>query len=216
MAVIFAFGMSTTYGAWDIEGGWVQRLRSYLDKRCLESSLSEKYWYTVYNLGISGGYTSDLLARFEAEIKPRLWEDEENIIIINTGKNDALIDNSTGQTKVSLKEYTTDLEKIVTLAKKYSKKILIVGSLLVDESKVDPVPWLPGFSYKNDVNHQFDQAAEESARKMSVPFLDLFSIFKDTDYQSILEDGVHPNSEGHKQIFEMVKDTLEETGFLNQ
>ncbi len=38
MTRILVFGPSTTYGAWDIEGGWVQRLRRYLD----EKQLAEK------------------------------------------------------------------------------------------------------------------------------------------------------------------------------
>ena len=36
MTFILVFGTSTTYGAWDSEGGWVQRLTKYLDNKQLE------------------------------------------------------------------------------------------------------------------------------------------------------------------------------------
>ena len=35
MGRILIFGDSITYGAWDKEGGWVQRLRKFLDERNL-------------------------------------------------------------------------------------------------------------------------------------------------------------------------------------
>lgn len=38
MVQILFFGPSTTYGAWDSEGGYVQRLRKYLDKKVIDSN----------------------------------------------------------------------------------------------------------------------------------------------------------------------------------
>ena len=35
MTCLLVFGDSITYGAWDLEGGWVQRLRSFIDKKNL-------------------------------------------------------------------------------------------------------------------------------------------------------------------------------------
>ena len=49
MTQILVFGTSTTYGCWDIEGGWVQRLRKYLDEKQLDDP---ELYYIVYNLGI--------------------------------------------------------------------------------------------------------------------------------------------------------------------
>ena len=53
MTLILVFGTSSTYGCWDEEGGWVQRLRKHLDKKQLTDKDSDLY-YLVYNLGISG------------------------------------------------------------------------------------------------------------------------------------------------------------------
>lgn len=56
--IICVFGDSITWGAWDIEkGGWVQRLRNFVE------SSSEEY-IEIYNLGVSGDNTEDLLEIF--------------------------------------------------------------------------------------------------------------------------------------------------------
>ena len=57
----FIFGDSITYGVIDREGGWANRLRKYLDARTLDSN--GKDLFMLYNLGISGDTSADLLAR---------------------------------------------------------------------------------------------------------------------------------------------------------
>ena len=84
---IFCFGDSITYGKWDAEHcGWVQRLRRFLDKNW------EIYGDNlVYNLGVSGDTTKNLLTRFEFEIEQRLKEEKEEVLIIfYIGINDSL------------------------------------------------------------------------------------------------------------------------------
>lgn len=55
------FGDSITWGACDYEGGgWSTRLRRYFET-------SDKYDVSVYNLGIGGDATDNLLFRFGTE-----------------------------------------------------------------------------------------------------------------------------------------------------
>ena len=59
---ICIFGDSIAWGASDLEfGGWVARLRNYLE--------TEKYDSSIYNCSISGDSTQDLLKRFSNETK---------------------------------------------------------------------------------------------------------------------------------------------------
>ena len=67
---ILVFGYSIAQGYWDIEGGWVQRLRRYLDKKALESKDLLPSW-SIFNLGISGETIDHLLDRFDSEVKAR-------------------------------------------------------------------------------------------------------------------------------------------------
>ena len=60
--IICIFGDSVTWGAYDPEqGGWATRLRNYFEAQ--ENNID------VYNLGISGDATADLLKRIEVEAK---------------------------------------------------------------------------------------------------------------------------------------------------
>ena len=79
---ILVFGDSIAYGAWDREGGWVQRLRRFLDEKNSD--------VLVYNLSIDSDTTEDLLERFEFETKQRIRGDEI-ILIFAIGVNDSQI-----------------------------------------------------------------------------------------------------------------------------
>jgi len=60
---ILVFGDSITWGTADFEhGGWVTRL--FIE-------LGRDFEIDVYNLGVSGDKTPDLLERFESESKSR-------------------------------------------------------------------------------------------------------------------------------------------------
>ena len=82
---MLVFGNSITYGAWDKKGGWVQRLREFIDGK----NLSDPDFYClIYNQGVSGDITDDLIERFDLETRKRTDEDEEKIILFSIGIND--------------------------------------------------------------------------------------------------------------------------------
>lgn len=59
---VFAFGHSITQGFWDREGGYITRLRKFLDKKSLENP--DEYYFETYNLGVSGNDSQQLKERF--------------------------------------------------------------------------------------------------------------------------------------------------------
>ncbi len=204
MARILVFGDSITYGAWDKDGGWVDRLKKFLHEKVLSNS---KY-FLVYNLGISDDTTEDLLERFESETKKRIKEEEKNIIIFSIGTNDSQYMHKTKTLRIKAEIFQQNIRKLINLAKKYSDCIVFTGLLLVDETKTDPIPWVPEKSYKNEYIKQFNEILRSVCKEEKLFFIDL-SIEKD-----LLYDGVHPNTEGHKQIFERVKEYLIEHNII--
>jgi hypothetical protein len=68
MQKIFLFGDSIAYGAWDPEGGWVERLRQWLFVTTRDEYNLGTF---LYNLSIVGDTTTDLLKRFTTEIEAR-------------------------------------------------------------------------------------------------------------------------------------------------
>ena len=87
---ICVFGDSVTWGAWDNKGGWVSRLRAFIE--------SGNRDYFVYNLGVSGDTTKELLGRFDIEAKAR----SPNIIIFQIGDNDSIFVKSGDKNLVEL------------------------------------------------------------------------------------------------------------------
>ncbi|MEK7481915.1 MAG: GDSL-type esterase/lipase family protein [Patescibacteria group bacterium] len=202
---ILVFGDSITYGVWDREGGWAQRLRKFLDEKTL---IEQDFYCLVYNLGISGDTSEDLLERFEFETKQRIKEKEDTVIIFSIGGNDATFIDNRNQYQISQDRFKENIQKLIKLAEKYASKILFVGLLPADESKTIPIPWAPDKSYKNEHIVQYDKIIKSICRGNEIPFIDVFEEFINSDYKNLLEDGQHPNSAGHQKIFEIVKEFL--------
>ncbi|MCK4782020.1 hypothetical protein KAS79_03830 [Candidatus Parcubacteria bacterium] len=209
MARICVFGDSISYGAWDYEqGGWVQRLRRFLDRKFIDS---EDY-FVVYNLGIDGDATKDLLKRFEFEAPLRMLrmsENEETIIIFEIGVNDACFVESQKEFMTELEKFEENLQELSHLARSYSLKIVFIGLTPVEEIKVTPLPWSKtGKSYKNEYIRKYNEIIKSVCTENKIYFIEIFEKWIELDYKNLLEDGLHPNSKGHEKIFEIVKDFL--------
>jgi acyl-CoA thioesterase I len=119
MAVIYCFGDSITYGAWDIkEGGWVTRLRNYFDELQLKDQTK---YFLSYNLGIPGETTDGLVKRFEGELNAREREGEDAIFIFAFGANDSVFLPSKNGFRVSKNRFVSNLETVYDIAKKSFK-----------------------------------------------------------------------------------------------
>lgn len=214
MTTILVYGDSTVQGFWDTEGGWVQRLRSYLDTTFLKDP--DRY-YPLFNLGVSGDTSQDLLERFQSETKNRLNEAQnksEVIILVSVGTNDSMIINTSKKNQIEIGAFANNLKELIRLAKTYSNTVIFVGDMPVDEDRVDPIPWHDSASYRNEFVKAYQDVAEEVCKKHKIMFIDLYSRFINTDYKDFLEDGCHPNNKGHKMIFETVHTELKKKGIL--
>jgi len=204
---ILVFGDSDAYGAWDYEGGWAERLRKELNKKVIDTS--QKFYCTLYNLSISGTTTESLLKRFEFEIKQRIDKNEKIIIIFAAGANDTIKDRK-GNIWTEPAKFTKNINKILALARKYSDDVVYVLPVPIDESRTNPVFWDADVNYRNARLKKYSEIIKSACAKNGVQFIDIFEKWIVADYKKLLEDGVHPNSEGHKLIFEEVKNFLRE------
>ncbi|MCD6279715.1 hypothetical protein J7J26_03010 [Candidatus Micrarchaeota archaeon] len=205
MTQILIFGDSIAYGAWDKEGGWVQRLKKFLDKKDLTDP---NFYCLVYNLGVSGNNSKDLLERFEFETKQRLKENEETIIIFAIGVNDSQFVHSERNHRVPINKFKDNIQKLIKLTQKFSSKIIFVGLTPVDETKTTPIPWSTDKSYKNEYIQKYNETIKNICDENKIYFIEIFEKLKEMSYQELLEDGLHPNSEGHQKIFEIVREFL--------
>lgn len=196
---ILIFGDSITWGAYDPEqGGWATRLQNYFE--------SQDDGIGVYNLGISGNTTADLLERIEVETKSR----KPNLIIFAIGINDAQFIHSTNDLRVSLDEFQQNIAKLHSIAKKFTGKIVFVGLTEVDESKTKPTSsnadiWDANKSYTNENIKRLDNAIEGFCENNKLKFISMESVVGNDD----LIDGLHPNTQGHIKIFNRMKSEVE-------
>lgn len=165
-------------------------------------------WYFTYNLAVSGDTTEDLLERFEVETKQRVKGGEETVFIFGIGINDSQFVHSQNDLRTPPEKFKENIQKLIDLAQKFASKIIFVGFTPVDESKTTPIPWNTEFSYKNENVKKYDEIVKSACKENNVYFVEIFNQVMKLDYKKLLEDGLHPNSEGHQRIFEIVKDFL--------
>lgn len=203
---VLVFGDSTTQGFWDTEGGWVARLRKHYDARQLED-LSNRNEPTIFNLGISGGRSDTILARFDAETAAR-DNGEELIIIVCTGLNDSYREGQ-DRFKSNPEQYETNLRELAHKAKKHSDKILFVGLIAPDENKTMPVFWKDIYYIRERVK-LFEGIMQKVAEEKGISFVPIFEKFKyQAENQNLWTDGLHPNNDGHELIYQLVRPELE-------
>jgi lysophospholipase L1-like esterase len=204
---VLVFGASSTQGYWDSEGGWADRLKHYYDELQIRNFSIEQP--KIMNLGISGDTSGQVLERIAPEAQAR--QNAKGIsIVVQVGSNNAAEEN--GQTRSTPEEYQAELEQIIAKAKQLTDKVLIVGFPAVNESKTNPIPWADLY-YKNENISKFEDAARVSAGKLDVPFVPVYKKFKqqmDAGTEMNAHDGLHPNNEGHRLIFELVRPALDQ------
>ena len=183
------WGDSITYGACDSETlGWVGRLR-----KSFEAYNSEDIYKDVYNFGICGDTTEELLRRFSVEadsIKPA-------VVIFSIGINDSRF--LAGQTinKVPLDAFKRNMETLLQQARKHTNNIYIVGLTKVDDSLARP----SGTRFLNETIQSYNACLREIAETQKLPFIDVFDVL---DVSADLADGLHPNAQGYEKMFKTI------------
>jgi len=204
---VLVFGASSIQGFWDTQGGWADRLKKHYDQQQFEDFTVEKPH--VMNLGISGDTTKELLVRIRTEAEARR-NDKGISIVIQVGANNAAEEN--GRTRSTPEEYGADLKKIIEEALSLTNKVLVVGFQAVDEALTNPVAWRPIF-YKNRNIKIFEDTAAKVSSETNVKFVPVHDKYIEAmsgGQKLQAHDGLHPNDDGHKLIFELVRPALDE------
>jgi lysophospholipase L1-like esterase len=207
MAVIYCFGDSITYGAWDIQGsGWASRLRLYLDG--VQEKDESKYFLT-YNLGIPGENTDGLVGRFESEFKARSRnEDEESVFVFAYGANDHVFVPNKKEFVVLEERFISNFQSVLDIATKISKKIILLNITPADEAVCAKNYGDRKLRLNKNVE-AYNKLIENLAQINDCKLVDIYSAYISKSYKNLLsEDGLHPNEKGHQLIFEKVKEAL--------
>lgn len=201
MTTICVFGDSIAWGAVDPEcGGWVPRLRKYFDKL--------GYNFDVYNCSVSGDKTNDLLQRFKIEAKARA----PNVIIFAIGINDTYCLELKDNLSKDSTDFERNLKALKDQAEIFTNKIIFVGLTHVDESKTNPRKHNNKIKfYDSDTIAKYDSIIKDFCAGNKLIFIEMIDLLNNED----LEDGLHPNTRGHKKMFDRIKKYLVDKNLLS-
>ncbi len=199
MSKILVFGDSISWGAFDTKaGGWVERLKTYFLGNYKERDIS------VYNLSVSSNDTRGVLEFLEQDIKRiNKIEFEDLTLLFSIGSNDPRYVDVEQNVVVSESEFIENIKSIIELAKSFSSRVVFTGLTVVDENLT--LPWNGNEYWKNQDLKRYDEIISQLCEKYGVDFISLFGLLTIND----LDDGLHPNSEGHRKIFEKVREYFE-------
>lgn len=206
-ATILVLGASEVWGAFDDYGGWVERLKVFSNKKYLSDY---NHYSPVYNLGISGDTTGHMLKRFEFEIKERLKEEKNALIILSFGGNDISLIGPEKKLRVAYEESEKNIKAILEKSQEISNTVIVKGPHKIDEKRTNPVVWDKDLSLNNSDGEKYNELIKKVCRECGIHFIDMFDLLANED----LLDGVHPNTEGHRKLFEKVKDYLLENKLI--
>lgn len=203
---VLVFGDSITYGIWDSQGGWVQRLRSHYDKNQIADNPFRYDQPSIFNMGIGGDHSDDVLKRFDTEVNYRMWPNEPFAFIFAVGINDSYSEE--GKNYSTPEKYAENLKQLIIRAKDYSDKIAFIGISPVDERQRAQIK---EGGYKNARILIFEKTLKQVCRVEGVGYIPIFDQFKaklDAG-DHLMDDGLHPNDTGHQLIFELVRSKIE-------
>ncbi|TFG35563.1 MAG: SGNH/GDSL hydrolase family protein, partial [Parcubacteria group bacterium] len=152
--------------------------------------------------------TINLLERFCPETKRRIREGMETVIIFAVGINDSYFMKIRNDFITPPKIFKENIKDLIALSRKVSSKIVFVGLNPVDQSRTTPIPWNADESYSNENIKNYNEIIKKTCEEENAEFVEIFDKWIKSDYKDLLEDGLHPNSNGNKKIFEEVKDLL--------
>ena len=145
------------------------------------------------NKGISGNKTTQMLARFQADV----IDLDPHCVVIEGGTND--IANST------LASILERLKKMAEMARKADIPV-IVGAVPPSNN----FPKVPGFrpqDYIPDLNRMIKEWADAE----SIPYADYYSVLVDEEAglkQAYQKDSVHPNAAGYTEMENIIQPIL--------
>lgn len=179
------FGDSIAYGLGDTEYfGWWNRLRKKDEKLLKEF---------FFNLSIPGQSSSEIVERFEFELKRRFNLDDEFKFFFSFGIKDAL---KLGYDKTHLKIFEHNVIELIKIAKNYTTNIHFLGLLNVNETI--------RVGYKRENIDTINECLESLCHKYSINFINMFDVINIKD----LCDGLHPNELGHEKISQYLYECL--------
>jgi lysophospholipase L1-like esterase len=196
---VLCFGDSIVYGEVDeVGGGWVSRLKAECLRRIALGRAPE---VQVHNLGLCGETTRGLRQRFEGELAPRVAAGGNDLVLLACGTNDAV--QRDGAPLVPLEEFRANLAHCILAARGRGLRVaLVTVTPIAPEQEGRPNANGSVRSAATIVRYNATLAA--LAADTGAHLVDVHAPLARSAPGWLRPDGVHPNHEGHRRLFELV------------
>lgn len=194
---ILIFGDSYTWGAWDSEGGYVDRLKRIANQRTIAKEGAEKI--QIFNLGIGGETSRTILKRVADEIENHLSDKWQIKLMFTFGANDVRV--KSGIAEIPIDEFRDNVQKIIDVTKKYTDDVIFFGSPPV----FTPIVEFSNSVYSDDTIKEYDTAMKEVVEKNGVEYVNVREQIEKRGLDGLYAfDDIHLNDEGHKFMAEII------------
>jgi lysophospholipase L1-like esterase len=196
---LIVLGDSGVYGWGDpLEGGWCERLR----RHWMELPLGP----VLYPLGVRGDGLERVAARLQGEVHCRgeLRRQRPQGILLAVGLNDAArVGRRDGRPQLDAEGFLFGLQRLLHQARSIAP-VLMLGLTPVRE---EAMPFAEVLWYLLENVRRYEGLMEEACMEAGVPFLPLIDdLLADPGWADwLLDDGLHLNPEGHRQLYERVR-----------
>ena len=163
------------------------------------------------NYGISSYTSKDLVNCFDnffnAISRRELWKEKESTVVFAIGINDSAEIIKTGEKRVDIQKFEENIKILIEKCQREElvRNVIFLGNINVDEKIINDEDntWSEYFFY-NDEIQKYNNTIKRITDGTTCSYIDLFWIMKAED----LEDGLHPNSQGHGKMYEVIKKYL--------
>ncbi len=190
---IFCLGDSVTYGVGgSLEVGvigWPEILKKESDNR-------------VYNLGIPGNTTDDLVKRLQEGVI-RVKKNKPSLFIISFGLNDLAQNTTTQEYYVDSEQFVTNINKAIDTYSQLGTVLLLEVTPIADILGVEPDKY--GYIRKSEDVKIYNQLLQKISIDRQVDYL----AFPGFEPRMIGDDGLHPNKLGYEYLAQIIDLKLE-------
>lgn len=200
-------GDSITYGIGDFEsGGWATMFKKYIVNKD-DSKVCNNY---VHIAAFPGATSTDILNKIDSILQSFNHKEFTNTIIFSIGVND--IQEFNGNYKNSIEQYRTNIEQIAKCVMNEGFNMIILGLTRIESD--EKFLWKPNKYYDNEIISEYDKdlslilgydtELKEFCKNSRIKYIPMQEVLQKEDFI----DGLHPNHNGHKKIFEKIIDNI--------
>lgn len=171
--------------------------------------MEQKGKITIHNFCIPYNTSNDVLTHIDNSVDLLdAMEEGPLIFLFAIGVNDVMQSLSEKTYNTSPDTFQNNIESIIKIAGKHTKHMLFVGLTNVDERKIRALDeyGINDIIWNNKEINMFANKLESICQDKSITYISINHLLSNNE----LPDGLHPNAEGHRKMFEKVKESVED------